>query len=363
MGLIGNAKLSLYSFGSNGRCQLSLPIPDDVSVPTLIPVSFELDQNNQNISLRSNGNHTLLLVSGKLYACGQNTFGECFFQPSSNVTTFREVQLPSAVNLVAAGWQFSVIVMSDSRVYVSGEGLRGELGLGQGVKTTTLATIENFPPAGTSIKQIAAGLAHVVVLLDNGELWGWGYCRKGQLGAENSAAKSMWTPVKISISDDYVPVTICCGREFTAVIDLNGKVLVLYSGKDVLGFVKSMPDSVPSWSDFQCGWSTLHIRDDSGKIISWGNNSHCQHVPANVPEFSIMSCGSEHTIGLDRKGTVYAWGWGEHGNCGNLVDRAAGDVNFNYANAVLDTSELRSGDRVIFLGSGCATSWIGTVST
>ncbi|KAK9383489.1 regulator of chromosome condensation 1/beta-lactamase-inhibitor protein II [Kockiozyma suomiensis] len=365
--------MTFLSFGSNSSCQLSQPVPSDLNSPTIIPVA-NLPTSTSTV-IRSNGNHTLLLDRdrSRLYATGSNEFGQCFIPCCDRIPVFQEVKITDLgtddkwyPELVAAGWEFSVVVAttddkSKQAVFVAGFGLKGELALDEKlVSTATPTRIANFVPAHRRIVQVSAGLAHVVVLLDDGALWGWGNCRKGQLGSANSLLKSAFLPVRIideRIPDCYRPAKVICGREFTGLIDANGHIIVLmdYSKPDRHNILRDIPAQAQvgsNWKDFQCGWTTLHVLLSSGKILSWGNNSHCQYAPEDAPIAVSMSCGSEHTL-IHASGGVYVWGWGEHGNCGNSVDLEGGNVNVGRAVQVYDGN-------IMFLGAGCATSWICT---
>ncbi|KAK7207339.1 regulator of chromosome condensation 1/beta-lactamase-inhibitor protein II [Myxozyma melibiosi] len=374
--------MALLSFGSNSCCQLSHVSAEDLYLPTRVPVR-ELPLS-KTTEIRSNGNHTLLFdrSTNQLFAAGDNAAGQCCVGPefgASCLSVFKEVQ-PSVFDpqenwipeYVAAGWEFSVIVAThretcEQAIFVAGAGSKGELALGSDMRSAPVPVrvdaAELLDGGRRRIVQISAGLAHVVVLLDDFSVWGWGSCRKGQLGSANSALKCAYVPVRVvdgeRLSDWFRPVKVVCGREFTGLIDAEGRVVVLMDNlsknSDRHGIVRDVPPAKQvgsDWKDFQCGWSTLHVLLGTGQILSWGNNSHMQHAPADAPEAELMACGSEHTLVYSRREGVFAWGWGEHGNCGDSVDRASGDVNVGRA------AKVYEGD-VGFLGAGCATSWIG----
>ncbi|KAK9235972.1 regulator of chromosome condensation 1/beta-lactamase-inhibitor protein II [Lipomyces kononenkoae] len=363
---------SLFSFGSNAHCQLSHSSAEDIDEPTRVAVSLPSPVSGDDVAVSSNGNHTLLLISGQVYATGDNTYGQCFVSPSSTGTrrlsTFHKIDnacFGGRPRFIAAGWDFSVVITSLSthdEIYVAGHGPRGQLGIDESITVAlTPQHIRDFPPLGRRVRQICAGMGHAVVLLDDGSVYGWGQSRKGQLGPANTLSVACWTPTRVDFCNDdgFVPAKLVCGREFSAAIDTAGKVIVLHSGKDIHG-IRNVPgpETVAGWTDFQSGWTTLHVLLDSGDVVSWGNNSHCQHVPkeaATLPFFVRISCGSEHTLALGRHGKVYAWGWGEHGNCGRLE---GDEVNVRRARPVFGADA----NEIVYLGAGCATSWIGSLS-
>ncbi|KAK9455770.1 regulator of chromosome condensation 1/beta-lactamase-inhibitor protein II [Dipodascopsis uninucleata] len=370
-------RLSIYSFGSNSKCQLSQPGGSDLYIPTLVPAAVRFSSKPADkVIIRSNGNHTLLLYGGYVYCTGDNTYGQCF-QPTDIdlLETFKEVPLSiwttieSSPCFISAGWEFSMIVVdqksssgidAEQKILVAGYGPKGELGLGKGrLLAKSPETIPEFPPTGRRIIDVASGIAHTVFLLDDGTLWGVGHSRKGQLGKIPGVQKCSWNVVQIEI-ENYLPAKISCGRDFTAMIDRHGKIQILLDvTMDNFGIIDSIKsaslDKTRLWKDFQTGWTSIHVLLDSGKIISWGSNSHGQFMPTGVPKVLQMACGSEHTIALcvDRK--IYAWGWGEHGNCGNTVNKSLGLVDICTATVV---HELPLVSSTSDLGAGCATSWI-----
>ncbi|KAK9461104.1 regulator of chromosome condensation 1/beta-lactamase-inhibitor protein II [Lipomyces oligophaga] len=359
--------MQLYSFGSNGHYQLGQNHNRDLDVPTLVDLPYQITRlEPSNLQIRSNGNHTLLLVNNDLYACGDNRHGQCFITNKPKIERFIRIHptvfAGGVPRLISAGWEFSAVVATDrdgrDRLYCSGIGSRGELGLGENIKTGLIELVRGFPRRGRSIRQIVSGLAHTVVLLDNGELWGWGVSRKGQLGLHAEAQKLLWNPVQIDLKG-FHPVKAVCGREFTALIDFEGNVKILFTSKNDRNGILLIPriESLHSWTDFQSGWSSLHILLPTGKMMSWGNNSHSQLVPHDAPSVQCMAIGSEHTLVWNQSSaTVYSWGWGEHGNCGSLdnVTDSNPSRTLTKATRVIQLTPKSS----VSVFAGCATSWI-----
>ncbi|KAK9448983.1 regulator of chromosome condensation 1/beta-lactamase-inhibitor protein II [Limtongia smithiae] len=373
--------LDVYSLGSNSRCQLGHPSAEDVYHPTLVdfatPIPPIPTRALGDIEIVSNGNHTLLRVDGVVYAAGDNTYGQCFVSPEIHgdvVRRFMKVQVIDwdadawRVTHVAAGWEFSIAVVENDdqqRVYVAGYGLRGELGLGEGVLRssrsnddgTTARQLPEFPPAGRRIVQLVAGMSHALVLLNTGEVYGWGSARRGELGDGHRGVVALWTPRLISFTIDdnsAIPLSqVACGRSFSCAIDSRGRVIVLGGSKGHGNAMTVVPDAsrVSTWTQLQSGWSTVHVLLASGEVVSWGSDTHGQRCPPGV-RLSRMACGSEHVVGIDAtSGKVMAWGWSEHGNCGVQADAV------REARAIDDACGTRRG-RVVYVGAGCATTWL-----
>ncbi|KAJ5607958.1 hypothetical protein N7537_004577 [Penicillium hordei] len=439
--------MRLFAFGSNGSGQLGIGHEEDVSTPT--QCLFEQPEPSQGSQITTiqntnlpdeseisitvaGGNHTLLLTtSGSIYAAGCNTDGRCGprratktpKEPESdnngNILRFRRMILPDPVSgtevskfkHVSATWEGTIAVTSvprssshdvvhgldpdtEDRVFVLGSSPKGELGLGQNTLAPVPGTcIPSFPPTGLRITALASGMSHSAVVLSNGDVYGWGGARKGQLGEENRGARIAYSPVRICVP--FFAEAVACGREFT-VVSGRGRFVVLGDGGNRWGIL-GIPESLSLQRDEQeeeCGgrrgaicysytgiaasWHGIYIHAaprlgqvgpstsdaqtdiDSdlvgGSIVAWGRNDRGQLPPPDLPTPTKLAVGSEHAIALLGDGRVAAFGWGEHGNCGPDTD-SQGNVSGTYN--VISLSEAVGVDgRVLGVGAGCATSWI-----
>lgn len=371
--------MTLYSFGSNGCGQLGQGHTDDTDTPH--PIRFANTATAPMltglIKLAFGGNHTLLLdgASGRLFGTGDNLYAQLGLLPSevqSTTTEFVELRLPKGarpVDHVAAGWEFSVVITDDGGVYTTGKGPKGELGNGnsdikQHREFLKVYQFDYSQPGGKVVK-VVASMAHVVVLLESGELYGWGVSRKSQLGLVNVITGIATRPVAI----DFNPagshnickaVDVACGRTFTLVLgetkDQTQSVILLSNDKTMTKVIEEVSALDHNRSDpivsVAAGWSAIYLLSKSGRLFSTGNNSHGQLGPVDKTalRFSSQSAGTEHFLGISQNGnsTVNTWGWGEHGNCGPQYgeDRPKGEV-YEVFNGVA---------RAVY--GGYASSWI-----
>lgn len=363
--------MKIRCLGSNGRYQLGLLHNEDVSDPQ----NIDIDDHGVVKHIANGGNHTLLLTNqGDLYGAGLNSSGQLGFISSANsegeklqigFTQVNKNPTDPKFELVAGGWEYSVFVDKNGAVYTCGIGSKGELGLGEDVTDsvfhsqnidchsdsgsghiTTYCRIKSFPPPGIKVKDVKCGLNHTVVLMSDGSVWGWGASRNGQLG-DNLDAKA-WEPRLVfhSKSSDSPIVYISCGRQFTV---LGSTTAVYVLGGDRFGVRTHIPKITEPIRYVGCGWSNIHVHLDSGRVLSWGNNSHGQLIPDSCTKFSKISVGSEHVLAIDESGhNVLAWGWGEHGNCGQ--DGLKSD---NGISLVMSTK-----NKVHDVFAGQATGWI-----
>jgi len=353
----------IYAIGSNGSGQLGIGHKEDVSVPK--QVLFDPEANiNRVTQVRAGGNHTLLLVSGNLYCSGDYTTGACGLLPKEQVLDahFHRVRLDTEetkheVVFCAATWEASIIVQRDgdgraTKVSSFGIGNKGELGQGELLfRSSKAQLIKDFPPEGLEVVDLAASVSHVVAVLSNGDVYGWGSGRKGQIGQPESV---IYIPRKIT-GLDFKAIRAVCGREFTYLLGEPeaGKHVVL--GSDKWSVRSTAPQTVPGWKDVGATWGSIFVLQQDGELLSWGRDDHGQLTPPGLQPLSQISIGSEHALGLTNDGKVHAWGWGEHGNCGPSTTN--GDVKGKW-NTIASSQYLPPGSKISSIGAGCATSWV-----
>ncbi|KAL2358694.1 regulator of chromosome condensation 1/beta-lactamase-inhibitor protein II [Cryomyces antarcticus] len=342
----------LYAFGSNGSGQLGIGHQDDVSVPTRALFPPEM-KPPESVRVAAGGNHTIVLSSsGQIHVTGENSNGRCGLDATTAMsdTCFNTGPIcngQDSFKFCSATWEASTFVTQDNSVFTCGTGNRGELGQGHN-KTMSLVpeAILDFPPPGTEVVDLSACMSHTVAVLSNGDVYGWGDGRKGQIG---QPAVQVWTPRKIH-TIGFEAVRAVCGRQFTYIVgDLTkGKGVVL--GSDKWSVISAAPKSLPPWKDVGASWGSIFVLLDSGDVLAWGRNDHGQLPPPTLPMIDQMAVGSEHVIVKTTGGKVLAWGWGEHGNCGSRTGDD-GDVKDTW-------NEVPVPDEVVALGAGCATSWV-----
>lgn len=335
----------ILACGSNGNYQLGTG--DNVDYDTLTPVPIAISCRPAQFAF--GGNHTLLrLQDGRVYACGDNTYGQCGISKVSLVTEFALV--PGKWAQIAAGWEFSVLVSDSGTIYTCGHGPKGELGLG--AETTTAETLTEVPlPTGFEfgvVKDIRAAIGHVLVQYSNNKYIGWGTCRKGQLGPQEFEMTSRgkkplslyWIPRVLDVHG----LLFCLGRDRSVFTGEKGITII---GKNSQ-FIPCTPFKVEAM------WSSVHYSQNvNGNIhlVSLGNNLHGQLFQFQIPgEMADFEVGSEHGILLLKDNSVYAWGWGEHGNCGN---KQTDSVTFDYLNPIYNGA-----NPVELMACGLATTWI-----
>ena len=360
----------LFAFGSNSNGQLGIGNIVDQDKPQRCIIEHDGHHEPGNpVKITAGGNHTLVLFdSGRLFSAGSNDKGQAGPKARSSSlsnsvalhTTFTEVIVPSQsqkVKLCSATWEASTIVTLENELYTFGNGPNGELGI-RPEQTCQPQRLPDFPPCGTSVIDIASGVRHTVAVLSNGDVYGWGNARKGQLGPVND--KIVWAPQKV-LGLSFRAKQATCGREFTYIVGDPSKPEYAVLGSDRWNVVSHASSAHSSLSADRkmlgSSWSSLIVLDTSGMAISWGRNDRGQLSPKEIPSLEQIAVGSEHTIALTRHGEVLAWGWGEHGNCGPNTG-ISGDHRDVWEEVV--SKPPTGAGRVLGLGAGCATSFLWT---
>lgn len=349
----------LYALGSNGSGQLGTGNNEDSHEPAtcLLPADFKY---TSILNIAAGGNHTLINTPGQIFAGGDMSNGRyALIQNTSKVESDDATRFSLSTvssQFCAATWEASIIVDNINRIFSSGTGSKGELGLGEGVSSAARPTlIKNLPPSDDVddplVADLAAGMSHAVCLLTNGNVYAWGSGRKGQLGLP---AVDCWSPRKIT-GIEFDPYRVACGKDFTYIVGApeSGSHMVL--GNDRWGVVSQAPKTLPPWKSIGASWGSVFVLLENGELLSWGRNDKGQLGPPGLPKLAKMAVGSEHVVALTEDGRVLTWGWGEHGNCGQPVD-ADGDVKGRW-------NEIQVPGRVVGLGAGCATTFIVTEDT
>lgn len=349
----------LFALGSNGSGQLGLSHDEDTSTPTAV-ASLDHDRTRRIKQIAAGGNHTLILYEdGSLVATGYGSDSRCGLAGKQGLVRPLPMLIRPAITYeltakilqVSATWSASFLLCADGRtVLACGTGKSGELGLGAGVLSVPSAqNIPDFPPAGMGVIHLSSCMAHTIAVLSNGQVYGWGKGRKGQLGLPLADA---WSPRLIQ-GLPFTATKAACGKDFTCITGepARNELLVLGPGsRDRFGIQASVPAAIAGWKNVVASWGSIYIHMHNGDVLSWGRNDHGQLCPAGLPAIAAIAAGSEHAVALTSEGRVLAWGWGEHGNCGEPSDDR-GDVNGHW-------NELLIPHKASAIFAGCATTFV-----
>ena len=147
-----------------------------------------------------------------------------------------------------------------------------------------------------SIAYVAVGSHHLVVLMENGDVYGYGSNQYGQLGFRNCREVSkLHKPEKIPISGVW---QIACGRDFTVAIMNDGKIVG--TGYNMYGQLgQGGHRSTFEELEWGCDWENPHN-------LACGPESILV-IPEFGGEMYVSGCNSQGQLGVGHDEDV--WGF------------------------------------------------------
>ncbi|XP_072748341.1 E3 ubiquitin-protein ligase HERC2 [Anoplolepis gracilipes] len=282
---------AIYGWGHNHRGQLGglegpkvkLPAPCE-SLSALRPIQL------------AGGEQTLFAVTadGKVYSTGYGAAGRLGIGGTDSVmipTLLESIQHVFIKKVaVSSGGKHCLALSSEGHVYSWGEGDDGKLGHGNKMSYDRPKLIEDL--LGVEIVDIACGGHHSAAITSAGWLYTWGKGRYGRLGHGDS--DDQLRPKVVEALQDYKVIDVACG---------SGDAQTLCVTDD---------DNVWSWGD-----------GDYGKLGRGGSDG-CK-VPLKIDSLAGLGvikveCGSQFSVALTRSGAVYTWGKGDYHRLGHGTD-------------------------------------------
>ncbi|KAJ3342104.1 Protein rcc2 [Gonapodya sp. JEL0774] len=180
---------AVYVFGRNDCGQLGF---GDLTA-RLGPTRLNLPDGVTVSKAATGRNHTVIVSkTGKVYAMGDNRYGQCGNSNLKNITTPTHI---SALNVtvvdVACGGDFTVCLSDKGKLFSFGHPENGQLGNGTDGKTLQANRVYYDPYPSprvisaledVQIKSISCGTNHTLALDSTGQIWSWGAGGYGRLG-------------------------------------------------------------------------------------------------------------------------------------------------------------------------------------
>ncbi|ETV89573.1 hypothetical protein, variant [Aphanomyces astaci] len=252
-------------------------------------------------SIQVTHSHAMALAkAGEVYSWGSNAHGQL---GADNAT--KHHQNPVVVGAIESfvtisigvGAQHSMAVCNqvkgrDGVLFAWGSNSHAQLGLDEG--GTVFTPVEVKALLGVTVRKVACGTLHSVVVTADGDMYSWG-CNDGGRLAQAIGDNIVSQPRKVTglIAPYNKAIDIACGPWHTAALMV-----------DRLGQTSGV---VFTWGNGICG------QLGQGNVLH-ATSPHMVILPpmkrANEPlEFvKVVSCGMHHTAVLTETGSLYTWG-------------------------------------------------------
>ncbi|KAH7637980.1 hypothetical protein HUG17_9084 [Dermatophagoides farinae] len=160
-----------------------------------------ISNDNDRFKMIACGHYHLVLLrqDGHVFAMGYNGYNQILATERLSYKSMIHIYKLENVKLIACGRRHSVSITNNGEIYTWGCNDDGRLGLGDEKKRNTICLVPfpNDDLINIRIKDIAAGDRHSLVLFENGQLWGFGSNRNGELGLGDDIKLSNLTKIPI----------------------------------------------------------------------------------------------------------------------------------------------------------------------
>ncbi|CAF2254898.1 BnaA08g20070D [Brassica napus] len=355
----------VWSWGAGTDGQLGTAKLQDEHLPQLLSLT-----SLPSISmLACGGAHVIALTSGgKVFTWGRGNSGQLGHGDNLNASLPKPLFFfddDYVISQASAGWSHSAFVSDSGSLFTCGNGSFGQLGLGDNISLTSPAKVSYF--VDKSVKMVACGMRHSLVLFSGNQVCGFGSGKRGQLGVSSERTKSVNLPCVVSGLEDVEVVRIAANGDHSAALSANGELFTWGRGFCGSPDVQT-PQCLPSYESFRdvaLGWNHALLLTVDGKVFKLGNTLDKQSEKQQLQEGSSetllekvhgfdgvkvvqIAAGAEHSAAVTESGEVQTWGWGEHGQLG------LGDTNdqTNPQLVSLGSGDLQTKETKVYCGSG-----------
>ncbi|ONK73282.1 uncharacterized protein A4U43_C04F29310 [Asparagus officinalis] len=334
---------SVCSWGRGEDGQLGHGDAEDRLQPTLVTA---LDgQKVESVTCGADHSTAFSESEFQVYSWGWGDFGRLGHGSSSDVFTPQPIIALQGIKIkqIACGDSHCLAITINGEVHSWGRNQNGQLGLGNTEDSLLPQTIQAFQ--GIPVKMVAAGAEHTAAVTEDGDLYGWGWGRYGNLGLGDRDDRLI--PERVSANDGQQMASVACGWRHTITVSSSGNLYTYgWSKYGQLGHgdfedhliphrLEALKDSYIS--QISGGWRHTMALASDGRLYGWGwnkfgqlgvgdNVDHCSPVQVTFPheeKVIQISCGWRHTLAFTDRRNVFSWGRGTSGQLGHgdILDR------------------------------------------
>lgn len=328
----------VFTWGAGRFGQLGNNCQNDCATPSDI-TSYVPPEMGKVVQVSASSAHTAVLTDrGMALTFGDSRYNQ-LGQANRNGSLVPLLVKGSLTNVhcvqVACGSSHTMMLSDTGQVFVTGKGDTGQLGLGRSVKMCHGPTLL---PVSTGIKYIAAGIAHNVLITDDGCVCTFGSGTGGQLGL--GGTKDVYKPSMIVANfhngrSHEVITSVAAGVDHTLFLNNKGRVFACGRNRDgTLGLghtkitvvpqpIKNLDNTIVD--NIVAGVATSVFIDKQGHAYWCGQGiggleEQTAMVPTklNFPErLKSVSIGDDHMIIQTRTGKLFSMGANTRGQTGH----------------------------------------------
>ncbi|XP_033957200.1 RCC1 and BTB domain-containing protein 1 isoform X2 [Pseudochaenichthys georgianus] len=203
----------LFAWGHNGYSQLGNGNTNQALSPLLVTAN---PQNKKVREVACGSHHSMALTQdGEVFAWGYNNCGQIGSGSTANQPYPRKVTgcLQGKIAIgISCGQTSSMALIDNGEVYGWGYNGNGQLGIGNNGNQLTPCRLSALQ--GLCMQQIVSGYSHCLALTDEGLLYAWGANTYGQLGTGNKS--NHLSPVQILADKERIVEVAACHSTHTS---------------------------------------------------------------------------------------------------------------------------------------------------
>ncbi|XP_067113934.1 RCC1 and BTB domain-containing protein 1-like isoform X1 [Osmerus mordax] len=223
--LLATEEGELFAWGHNGYSQLGNGTTNQGVTPVLVSANL---LNKKVTEVACGSHHSMALTdAGEVYAWGYNNCGQVGSGSTANQPTPRRVSncLQNKVVVgITCGQTSSLAVVDNGEVYGWGYNGNGQLGLGNNGNQLTPCRLSSLQ--GSCVQQIASGYSHSLALTDEGLLYTWGANTYGQLGTGNKSNQLSPVQIMTEKGSRIIEIAACHSTHTSAAKTQSGQVFM-----------------------------------------------------------------------------------------------------------------------------------------
>lgn len=358
-----------YIWGTDRYGQLGLALVDEDEVPDQVTLPYpRMLTSLKDFVIKevsAGAEHCIAItLEGYCFAWGKNDNNQLGLGPDNPPKVKFPVMIKSVSHILKAscGYEHTVLLGIDSRVYTMGLGEGGVLGHGNILTVMYPKVVQALK--SIKIKQVCCGAYHTTALDKDGHLYVWGRGEGGQLGLDPENLKKLMSDLRIESSEAYIHTPqrlfgelaskslkkVACGEAHTLVLTVTKEVYVWGWGsngqlgrgfkhddfEDVgnksciqyLPVIIKFPDNVNITHIAAGGLFSMFITDEK-EVLACGmndfgqlgiENPHRDHTDISTPSkldcfsgypINYLICGENHTMAVSvENDNIMTWAWG-----------------------------------------------------